>query len=145
MENKSNDEEKNKMPKIDKHDIEKCIEIFESFSNAYLNKKIIWEQEDRKKELMKKSYESQIEDTKNFLKEIKSIGRKPNFYIDPYSTRDSKINNLIQIFNGTLTDEFYSKKRIESKVNEIIEDPESYNQYIKRLEEIREKKNKKKK
>ena len=103
----------------DRNSIDNQKEIFESFSNAYLNKKIIWEQEDRKKELMKKSYESQIEDTKNFLKEIKRIGRKPNFYIDPYSTRDSKINNLIQIFNGTLTDEFYSKKRIESKVNEF--------------------------
>ena len=36
------------------------------------------------------------------------------------------------------------KEVLNDKAAEIIEDPESYNQYIKRLEEIREKKNKKK-
>ena len=35
------------------------------------------------------------------------------------------------------------KEVLNDKAAEIIEDPESYNQYIKRLEEIREKKNKK--
>jgi len=47
------------------------------------------------------------------------MGRKPNFYTDPYSTRDHNINNLIQVFNDTLTNDFYSKKRMESKVNEF--------------------------
>ena len=103
----------------DRNSLDNQKEIFESYNTAYLNKKIIWEQEDRKKELIKKNNEAEIEDTKNFLKEIKRIGRKPNFYADPYSTRDKNINNLIQIFNGTLTDEFYSKKRMESKVNEF--------------------------
>ena len=37
------------------------------------------------------------------------------------------------------------KEVLNDKAAEIIEDPESYNQYIKRLEVIREKKNKKKK
>ena len=36
------------------------------------------------------------------------------------------------------------KEVLNDKAAEIIEDPESYNQYIKRLEVIREKKNKKK-
>ena len=103
----------------DRNRLDNQKEIFESFNIAYLNKKIIWEQEDRKKELSKKYNEAEIEETKNFLKEIKRIGRKPNFYTDPYSTRDSNINNLIQIFNETLTNEFYSKKRMESKVNEF--------------------------
>ena len=103
----------------DRNSLDNQKEIFESYNTAYLNKKIFWEQEDRKKELIKKNKEAEIEDTKNFLKEIKRIGRKPNFYTDPYSTRDSNINTLIQIFNGTLTDEFYSKKRMESKVNEF--------------------------
>ena len=103
----------------DRNRLDNQKEIFESFNIAYLNKKIVWEQEDRKKELSKKYNEAEIEETKNFLKEIKTIGRKPNFYTDPYSTRDSNINNLIQIFNETLTNEFYSKKRMESKVNEF--------------------------
>ena len=103
----------------DRNSLDNQKEIFESYNTAYLNKKIFWEQEDRKKELIKKNKEAEIEDTKNFLKEIKRIGRKPNFYTDPYSTRDSNINSLIQIFNETLTDEFYSKKKMESKVNEF--------------------------
>ena len=103
----------------DRNSLDNQKEIFESYNTAYLNKKIFWEQEDRKKELIKKNKEAEIEDTKNYLKEIKRIGRKPNFYTDPYSTRDSNINSLIQIFNETLTDEFYSKKKMESKVNEF--------------------------
>jgi hypothetical protein len=103
----------------DRNSLDNQKEIFESYNTAYLNKKIFWEQEDRKKELIKMNKEAEIEDTKNFLKEIKRIGRKPNFYTDPYSTRDSNINSLIQIFNETLTDEFYSKKKMESKVNEF--------------------------
>ena len=90
----------------DRNRLDNKKEIFESFNIAYLNKKIIWEQEDKKREVAKKYNEAEIEETKNFLREIKRIGRKPNFYTDPYSMRDSNINNLIQIFNGTLTDEF---------------------------------------
>ena len=103
----------------DRNRLDNQKEIFESFNIAYLNKKIIWEQEDKKREMSKKYNEAEIEETKNFLKEIKRIGRKPNFYTDPYSTRDSNINNLIQVFNDTLTNEFYSKKKMESKVNEF--------------------------
>lgn len=105
--------------KYDRNSIDNQKEIFNSFNTAYLNKKIIWEQEDRKKEILKKNNEAKVEETKHFLKEIKRIGRKPNLYTDPYSTRDKNINNLIQIFNETLTDDFYSKKRMESKVNEF--------------------------
>ena len=111
----------------DRNRLDNKKEIFESFNIAYLNKKIIWEQEDKKREVAKKYNEAEIEETKNFLREIKRIGRKPNFYTDPYSMRDSNINNLIQIFNETLTDEFYSKKKMESKVNEfnnLLEDKE---------------------
>ena len=103
----------------DRNSLDNQKEIFESFNIAYLNKKIIWEQEDKKRELAKKYNEAEIEETKNFLKEIKRMGRKPNFYTDPYSTRDHNINNLIQVFNDTLTNDFYSKKRMESKVNEF--------------------------
>ena len=121
--NTSNDIKYNSLKKdkfkYDRNSIDNQKEIFNSFNTAYLNKKIIWEQEDRKRELLKKNNEAEIEETKHFLKEIKRIGRKPNLYTDPYSTRDKNINNLIQIFNETLTDDFYSKKRMESKVNEF--------------------------
>ena len=121
--NTSNDIKYNSLKKdkfkYDINSIDNQKEIFNSFNTAYLNKKIIWEQEDRKRELLKKNNEAEIEETKHFLKEIKRIGRKPNLYTDPYSTRDKNINNLIQIFNETLTDDFYSKKRMESKVNEF--------------------------
>ena len=53
------------------------------------------------------------------MKEIKNIGRKPNLYIDPYSNRDRNVNNLIKVFNKTLTGGFYSKKRMEAKLNEF--------------------------
>jgi len=84
-----------------------------------LNKKVLWEKEDRRRELLKKKNEEKVEEIKKYLKEIKNIGRKPNLYIDPYSNRDNNINNLIKVFNKTLTGGFYSKKRMEAKLNEF--------------------------
>ena len=103
----------------DRNSLDNQKEIFESFNIAYLNKKIIWEQEDKKRELLKKNNEAEVEEIKNYLKEIKKIGRKLNLYGDPYSKRDDNINNLIKIFNDTLNDEFYSKKKLEYKINEF--------------------------
>ena len=103
----------------DRNSVDNKKEILESYNTAYLNKKIIWEQEDKKREILKKNSEAENEEIKNYLKEIKRIGRKPNFYGDPYSKRDDNINNLIQIFNSSLNDEFYSKKKLEFKINEF--------------------------
>ena len=103
----------------DRNSIDNKKEILESYNTAYLNKKIIWEQEDKKRELLKKNNEAEVEEIKNYLKEIKKIGRKLNLYGDPYSKRDDNINNLIKIFNDTLNDEFYSKKKLEYKINEF--------------------------
>ena len=94
-------------------------EIYSSYNKAYQNKKILWEKEDRKREFLKKKNEEKIEEIKKYLKEIKNIGRKPNLYIDPYSNRDRNVNNLIKVFNKTLTGGFYSKKRMEAKLNEF--------------------------
>ena len=94
-------------------------QIFQSYNKTYQNKKIMWEKEDKRREFLKKKNEEKVEEIKKYLKEIKNIGRKPNLYIDPYSSRDKNINNLIKVFNRTLTGEFYSNKRMESKLNEF--------------------------
>ena len=94
-------------------------EIYLSFNKTYQNKKILWKKEDRKKKYLKKANEEKVEEIKKYLKEIKNIGRKPNLYVDPYSNRDRNVNDLIKVFNKTLTGEFYSKKRMEAKLNEF--------------------------
>ena len=112
---------KKKVPKYEyeKNKFEAQKEIYSSFNKTYLNKKILWEKEDRKRELLKKKNEEKVEEIKKYLKEIKNIGRKPNLFIDPYSSRDNNVNTLIKIFNKTLTGGFYSKKRMEAKLNEF--------------------------
>jgi hypothetical protein len=112
---------KKKVPKYEyeKNKFEAQKEIYLSFNKTYLNKKILWEKEDRKRELLKKKNEEKVEEIKKYLKEIKNIGRKPNLFIDPYSSRDNNVNTLIKIFNKTLTGGFYSKKRMEAKLNEF--------------------------
>ena len=103
----------------EKNKFEAQKEIYICFNKTYLNKKILWEKEDRRRELLKKKNEEKVEEIKKYLKEIKNIGRKPNLFIDPYSSRDNNVNNLIKIFNKTLTGGFYSKKRMEAKLNEF--------------------------
>ena len=94
-------------------------EIFNMFSDTYHKKKELWEEEDEKRDLLKKKNEEDEEEIKNYLKEIKNIGRKPNLFVDPYSNRDGNINKLIKVFNKTLTGGFYSKKKMESKIDEF--------------------------
>ena len=103
----------------DRNRFDPIKQIYSSFNKTYLNKKVLWEKEDKKRELLKKKNEEKEEEIKKYLKEIKNIDRKPNLYVDPYSNRDRNINNLIKVFNKTLTGGFYSKKRIESKLNEF--------------------------
>jgi len=103
----------------DRNRFDPIKQIYNCYNRTYLNKKILWEKEDKKRELLKKKNEEKEEEIKKYLKEIKNIDRKPNLYVDPYSNRDRNINNLIKVFNKTLTGGFYSKKRIESKLNEF--------------------------
>ena len=103
----------------DRNKFDSQTEIFSSYNKTYQNKKILWEKEDKRREYLKKKNEEKVEEIKKYLKEIKNIGRKPNLYIDPYSSRDKNVNNLIKVFNRTLTGGFYSKKRMESKLNEF--------------------------
>ena len=122
--NNSNDYYLKSIKKDQKYEYEKNKfeaqkEIYSSFNKTYLNKKVLWEKEDRRRELLKKKNEEKVEEIKKYLKEIKNIGRKPNLYIDPYSNRDNNINNLIKVFNKTLTGGFYSKKRMEAKLNDF--------------------------
>jgi hypothetical protein len=110
---------KNSEIEFDRNRFDPMKQIYSSFNKTYLNKKVLWEKEDKKRELLKKKNEEKEEEIKKYLKEIKNIDRKPNLYVDPYSKRDRNINNLIKTFNKTLTGGFYSKKRIESKLNEF--------------------------
>ena len=109
----------NQWNEYDRNKFDSQKEIFSSYNKTYQNKKVLWEKEDKRREYLKKKNEEKVEEIKKYLKEIKNIGRKPNLYIDPYSSRDKNVNNLIKVFNRTLTGGFYSKKRMESKLNEF--------------------------
>ena len=111
-------------------------EIFEDFQRTYYNKKIKWEKEDKQKERIKERDKALIEDVKIYLKEIKQIKRKPQLYSDPYSKKDELINNRIKLFTRSLSEPFYSQKKLQSKIDD-------FNNYIE-LKEYEKKINDKK-
>ena len=108
-------------------------DIYESFKKAYNDKKIEWIKEDIQKEEIKKKEKELIEKTKQYLKEIKKVKRKAQLYVDPYSKRDELINNRIKLFTRSLSGPLYSKKMLQSKLD-------NFNNYIE-LKEIEKKKN----
>ena len=109
------------------------MDIFEDFQKTYNIKKLKWAEEDKEKERIKKKEQQLIEDTKKYLKEIKQVKRQAHLYVDPYSKRDELINNRIKLFTRSLSGPFYSKKKMQSKLND-------FNNYIE-TKEIEKKKN----
>jgi len=61
------------------------------------------------------------------------VKRNAQLYVDPYSKRDKLINNRIKLFTRSLSGPLYSKKMIQSKLDD-------FNNFIE-LKEIEKKKN----
>ena len=101
--------------------------IFADMQRTYDGKKKIWAKEDLKKERIKKEKLEHIEMTKKYLEEMVHFKRTPHLYVDPYSKRDDLINNRIKLFTRSLSGPFYSKKKIESRIND-------FNNYIEQKE-----------
>ena len=68
-----------------------------------------------------------IEQTKKYLEEMAHFKRTPHLFVDPYSKRDDLINNRIKLFTRSLSGPFYSKKKIESRIDD-------FNNYIEQKE-----------
>ena len=101
--------------------------IFADMQRTYNNKKVIWEKEDLRKENIKKEKIEHIEQTQKYLEEMIHFKRKPHLYVDPYSKRDDLINDRIKLFTRSLSGPFYSKKKMESRIND-------FNNYIEQKE-----------
>ena len=101
--------------------------IFADMQRTYDSKKKIWAKEDLKKERIKKEKLEHIEMTKKYLEEMVHFKRTPHLFVDPYSKRDDLINNRIKLFTRSLSGPFYSKKKIESRIND-------FNNYIEQKE-----------
>ena len=101
--------------------------IFADMQRTYDGKKKIWAKEDLKKERIKKEKLEHIEMTKKYLEEMVHFKRTPHLFVDPYSKRDDLINNRIKLFTRSLSGPFYSKKKIESRIND-------FNNYIEQKE-----------
>ena len=101
--------------------------IFEDMQKTYNSKKEIWATEDLRKENIKKEKMEHIEQTKKYLLEMEHFKRKPHLYVDPYSKRDDIINSRIKLFTRSLSGPFYSKKSMESKIDD-------FNNYIEQKE-----------
>ena len=86
---------------------------------TYDDKKKIWEKEDLAKDNLRKKKLAHIEETKKYLKELKKIKRKPHLYVDPYSKRDDLINDRLKLFTRSLSGPFYSKKNIQSRLDDF--------------------------
>ena len=105
--------------------------IFADLQRTYNAKKKIWAKEDLNKENIKKEKIAHIESTKKFLEELETFKRKPQLYLDPYSTRDNLVNDRIKLFTRSLSGPFFSQKKIEKRLQD-------FNNYIEQKE--REKK-----
>ena len=105
--------------------------IFADLQRTYNAKKKIWAREDLNKENIKKEKIEHIESTKKFLEELETFKRKPQLYLDPYSTRDNLVNDRIKLFTRSLSGPFFSQKKIEKRLQD-------FNNYIEQKE--REKK-----
>lgn len=92
-------------------------DIINSYNNIYLSKKKIWKKDDIEKAQIKAKAKEEIEEVYRCINEINNQKRKPNLYIDPYSKRDDKTNNLIKFFISELKENFCSKKKIEKIVD----------------------------
>ena len=101
--------------------------IFADMQKTYDSKKKIWAKEDLKKERIKKEKLEHIEQTKKYLEEMAHFKRTPHLFVDPYSKRDDLINNRIKLFTRSLSGPFYSKKKIESRIDD-------FNNYIEQKE-----------
>ena len=108
-------------------------DIYESFKKTYNDKKREWDEEDIRKEKIKQKEKELVEKTKQYLKEIKKVKRKAQLYVDPYSKRDELINNRIKLFTRSLSGPLYSKKMMQSKLDD-------FNNFIE-MKEIEKKKN----
>ena len=92
-------------------------DIINSYNNIYLSKKKIWKKDDIEKAQIKAKAKEEIEEVYRCINEINNQKRKPNLYIDPYSKRDDKTNNLIKFFISELKENFCSKKKFEKIVD----------------------------
>ena len=101
--------------------------IFADLQRAYNAKKKIWAKEDLNKENIKKEKIAHIESTKKFLEELETFKRKPQLYLDPYSTRDNLVNDRIKLFTRSLSGPFFSQKKIEKRLQD-------FNNYIEQKE-----------
>ena len=94
-------------------------DLFEQFKRTYMTKKIEWAKEDDKKNKIRKKQKQLIEETKKYLKEVKLVRRKTQLYVDPYSRRDGVINKRIKLFTRSLSGPFYSKKKLQNRIDEF--------------------------
>ena len=111
--------------------------IFADLQRTYNAKKKIWAKEDLNKENIKKEKIAHIESTKKFLEELETFKRKPQLYLDPYSTRDNLVNDRIKLFTRSLSGPFFSQKKIEKR----LQDFNNYFEQKEREKKIIDKKN----
>ena len=61
------------------------------------------------------------------MEELEIFKRKPQLYLDPYSTRDNLVNDRIKLFTRSLSGPFFSPKKIEKRLQD-------FNNYIEQKE-----------
>ena len=101
--------------------------IFADMQRTYNDKKKLWEQDDLKKENIKKEKLEHIKRTQKYLDEMSKNTRTPHLFVDPYSKRDDIINDRIKLFTRSLSGPFYSKKNMQSRIDD-------FNDYIEQKE-----------
>ena len=105
-------------------------DIMDLYKSTFYTKMKGWTKEQNKKEKNKKMEKARREISRQFIKEIKKVKRKPNLFVDMYSIRDGVTNEKIKLLNNSLNIPIYSKHLRENIIND-------FNNYIQKKEKER--------
>ena len=115
-------------------------DIMDVYKSTFYEKMKGWKRDEKIKNQKKLMEKIRRENNRKFIKELRTIKRKPNLFSDAYSIRDGIVNEKIKLLNNSLNFPIYSK---QMRLN-IINDFNNYFQKKERERFINEEKMKKK-
>ena len=115
-------------------------DIMDVYKSTFYEKVKGWKRDEKKKNQKKLMDKIRQENNRKFIKELRTIKRKPNLFSDGYSIRDGIVNEKIKLLNNSLNFPIYSKQMRSNIINDF------YNYFQKKEKErlLNEEKMKKK-
>jgi hypothetical protein len=94
-------------------------DIMDEYKSTFYNKMKGWTRDEKIKKQKKRLDLIRRENNTKFIKELKTVKRKPNLFVDAYSLRDGMINEKIKLLNNSLNIPIYSKNMRLNIINDF--------------------------